>query len=234
VNSPLPATCPCHNCREFTITSNVSNFSPVVPNSTPRRRTLSHSALPALPSNPGGNIQLHQTTCSCINCRVGSSSSSHNSSSTHTSSNRSPVSGMMMPRPTFQLPSAGFFASFQFPSGLALPFALPRWVPWQAESNPLQGLDFPSTYEDLTELQERIGYVSRGLSDEQIAELPQASFRPTTSKDNKPSCIICISDFESGDITKSLPCMHLFHSKCIDQWLKVKGKCPTCQTVVET
>lgn len=36
------------------------------------------------------------------------------------------------------------------------------------------------------------------------------------------SCVICMSDFESNELLKTLnPCKHDFHSKCIDPWLKV-------------
>lgn len=42
-------------------------------------------------------------------------------------------------------------------------------------------------------------------------------------------CVVCLSDFEEGDTIKSLPCLHRFHSKCIDQWLKRSGDCPICK-----
>ncbi|KAM2032982.1 hypothetical protein ACFX1T_014934 [Malus domestica] len=41
------------------------------------------------------------------------------------------------------------------------------------------------------------------------------------------SCMICREEFESGGIDGQedrivhLPCMHLFHVKCIDKWLAV-------------
>lgn len=43
------------------------------------------------------------------------------------------------------------------------------------------------------------------------------------------NCQICMEDFEEGDELRTLPCFHLFHSKCVDQWLKVNSICPTCR-----
>ncbi len=38
-------------------------------------------------------------------------------------------------------------------------------------------------------------------------------------------CVICLTDFQSGDVVKSLkPCDHEFHKDCIDEWLKVSLK----------
>ncbi|OLQ13718.1 E3 ubiquitin-protein ligase RNF12-A [Symbiodinium microadriaticum] len=42
-------------------------------------------------------------------------------------------------------------------------------------------------------------------------------------------CEICMEDFAEGDELRTLPCFHLFHSKCIDQWLQVNSICPICR-----
>ncbi|KAJ3307748.1 hypothetical protein HDU76_004398 [Blyttiomyces sp. JEL0837] len=39
---------------------------------------------------------------------------------------------------------------------------------------------------------------------------------PTTGS---PTCAICISDFEPGDILRELKCRHCFHVKCVDRWV---------------
>ncbi len=40
-------------------------------------------------------------------------------------------------------------------------------------------------------------------------------------------CSMCISVFKAGEEVKMLPkCRHIFHSKCIDPWLLIKGSCP--------
>jgi hypothetical protein len=43
-------------------------------------------------------------------------------------------------------------------------------------------------------------------------------------------CSICLEDMPVSSIVKVLPCLHRFHSSCIDTWLRVsKLKCPVCK-----
>jgi len=50
---------------------------------------------------------------------------------------------------------------------------------------------------------------------------------------DKSTCSVCLSDFQEGDTLKTVPCMHLFHTECIDEWLKMSKVCPVCKTCVE-
>jgi len=52
-------------------------------------------------------------------------------------------------------------------------------------------------------------------------------------------CAICISqlaapDFDEGGImtASSCPCGHVFHTKCIEAWMRKKRECPTCKASV--
>jgi len=47
-------------------------------------------------------------------------------------------------------------------------------------------------------------------------------------------CIVCICDFEEGDRVRVLPCKHVFHSACIDEWLGRDAHCPLCRTGLQT
>lgn len=42
-------------------------------------------------------------------------------------------------------------------------------------------------------------------------------------------CIICFTNFKKISMCISLNCHHVFHSKCIDKWLKKEFACPTCR-----
>lgn len=46
------------------------------------------------------------------------------------------------------------------------------------------------------------------------------------------SCNICLEDFEAGDLRKTLPCLHGFHAKCADTWLRSNGCCPVCKNKI--
>ena len=38
-------------------------------------------------------------------------------------------------------------------------------------------------------------------------------------------CVICRMEFEVGEDVKVLPCKHLFHPACVDQWLHINKVC---------
>ena len=42
-------------------------------------------------------------------------------------------------------------------------------------------------------------------------------------------CTICLVEMKTGDDAKKLFCEHIFHSDCIDEWLKRKSDCPVCR-----
>ncbi|XP_032831593.2 uncharacterized protein LOC116954891 [Petromyzon marinus] len=42
-------------------------------------------------------------------------------------------------------------------------------------------------------------------------------------------CTICCSEFVRTDQATTLPCRHLFHTSCIEQWLKKSATCPVCR-----
>ncbi|KAI3912583.1 hypothetical protein MKW92_039075 [Papaver armeniacum] len=89
------------------------------------------------------------------------------------------------------------------------------------------------SYEELLALEERIGDVSTGLSEEVISKcLKKRKFG--TIRINAPSemepCCICQEEYVEGDDLGSLECGHEFHSGCVKQWLKQKNLCPVCKT----
>lgn len=70
---------------------------------------------------------------------------------------------------------------------------------------------------------------------EEPAGSSTASIGGTSKKEeNQTNCAICIDALKTGQMVKALPCSHKFHSKCINDWLKVKLKCPLCKQSVIT
>ena len=60
--------------------------------------------------------------------------------------------------------------------------------------------------------------------------LPETKIEDITKLDQeKKNCVICLEDFKNGDTVINLPCIHLFHNKCIKNWLKNKNSCPICK-----
>merc|ERR1711865_748850 len=54
-----------------------------------------------------------------------------------------------------------------------------------------------------------------------------------TSPQEHKVCTICIEDFSVGDVQRTLPCFHRFHSHCVDRWLHQNGTCPICKNRVD-
>lgn len=49
------------------------------------------------------------------------------------------------------------------------------------------------------------------------------------------TCSICLDEFVRHQEVKTLPCMHHFHTPCIEEWLRQQGRavcCPVCKTPV--
>ena len=58
--------------------------------------------------------------------------------------------------------------------------------------------------------------------------------RASESDDDYEKCTICLSQFEVENDVRRLPCMHLFHRDCVDQWLVTNKLCPICRVDIET
>ncbi len=41
-------------------------------------------------------------------------------------------------------------------------------------------------------------------------------------------CSVC-AETDTKGVAKVLPCTHVFHKQCIDQWLAIHGTCPICR-----
>ena len=58
---------------------------------------------------------------------------------------------------------------------------------------------------------------------------------PTGTYDDKKNteCVICLVEFVFGDHVRYLPCLHTYHTKCIDDWLMRNFICPSCMEPVD-
>lgn len=43
------------------------------------------------------------------------------------------------------------------------------------------------------------------------------------------NCAVCLEAFVAGDQQRTLPCFHIFHARCVDNWLSTSTFCPTCR-----
>ena len=47
--------------------------------------------------------------------------------------------------------------------------------------------------------------------------------------DNNYKCMICLSNYKIRDKIYTLPCLHIFHSKCFEKWMYQQRACPICK-----
>ncbi|GJT62053.1 E3 ubiquitin protein ligase MBR2-like protein [Tanacetum coccineum] len=85
------------------------------------------------------------------------------------------------------------------------------------------------SYEELLALEERIGDVKTGLSEEVILKSMKqrrhVASMATSTQVLEPCCI-CQEEYETDDNIGSLDCGHDFHTDCIVQWLTQEKVCP--------
>ena len=73
----------------------------------------------------------------------------------------------------------------------------------------------------------------RGASAGQIASLPTSTVtNPYDLPSDCRECIVCMEEFQRGDVRKTLPCLHSFHQKCVDRWLQSNATCPVCKHAI--
>lgn len=101
----------------------------------------------------------------------------------------------------------------------------------------------PNDYEMLLTLDEEARASQfTGIPQSLIERLPtfKVPFSlPQTSTPLKPqaeelasACAICLEAKSGGETLRILPCLHSFHTDCIDPWLRRQPQCPVCKFVL--
>lgn len=89
-------------------------------------------------------------------------------------------------------------------------------------------------YQTNTLLQENntiFGHINEIDISEHTSTMEYNQVQPTYQQ---PSCSICKENFDIHDTIRLLSCQHIYHKKCVDDWLKQHPRCPTCnKNIVE-
>ncbi|XP_063148572.1 RING finger protein 11-like [Candoia aspera] len=99
---------------------------------------------------------------------------------------------------------------------------IPVYHPTPSQARPATQL----TEEEQIRIAQRIGL---------IQHLPKGIFDPGSEPSEKKikECVICMLDFVYGDPIRFLPCLHIYHVNCIDDWLMRSFTCPSCMEPVD-
>lgn len=95
------------------------------------------------------------------------------------------------------------------------------------------------TYEELLDLEERIGNVSTGLSEETVSKslkrivfycgIESSADEASKKQPEDELCSICREEYKDNEEQGILDCGHKHHSDCIRKWLLLKNLCPICK-----
>lgn len=74
---------------------------------------------------------------------------------------------------------------------------------------------------------------SRGLFRETLNQIEKIRWPPADSSVTQATCMVCLCDFQIADECRRLPCNHVFHTACVDEWLLRCTDCPLCKMNVD-
>lgn len=92
--------------------------------------------------------------------------------------------------------------------------------------------DESATYEDLMRLDDNNFNKGNGFSEAKLRNLRVLPFIARNLK-NKETCSICMNEFKSAELVIKLGCGHIYHEKCIKEWLSRKKTCAVCKFEVK-
>lgn len=89
------------------------------------------------------------------------------------------------------------------------------------------------TYEDLSELCERLGNVTVSMSKEEIDICAPIVDIELARTQNVSTCAICLEKLVEQKIRQTVQCNHIFCSTCISTWFNIKRICPMCRVDIQ-
>lgn len=77
-------------------------------------------------------------------------------------------------------------------------------------------------YEAMLALDDDMYAPGHGLTEDELRHLVEVPYKGGQAKEE----CLCGDELQKGDLVKYLCCTHVFHSKCIDDWLGRQAVCP--------
>lgn len=74
----------------------------------------------------------------------------------------------------------------------------------------------------------------RGLFEETLTQVETFTWPPgPEDTSHQTTCMVCLCEFQDGEACRRLPCRHVFHTSCVDEWLRRCTDCPICKANVD-
>lgn len=102
--------------------------------------------------------------------------------------------------------------------------------PYQAKSSPSPGsaCSHPSAL-PLAPPAAAAATVAAAVTDTKHTKEQRADDEEDGRQEVGERCTVCLESFQEEEIVRLLPCLHQFHSQCIDEWLHRQATCPICK-----
>ncbi|KAK8622733.1 hypothetical protein V6N13_117636 [Hibiscus sabdariffa] len=72
-----------------------------------------------------------------------------------------------------------------------------------------------------------------GLSSEFLEQVSPCVSYKSLEETTLDECVICLESFEQDEMCRVFPaCNHVFHSECLDRWMKSHLTCPICRNCI--
>ncbi|KAK9001867.1 hypothetical protein V6N11_024565 [Hibiscus sabdariffa] len=81
---------------------------------------------------------------------------------------------------------------------------------------------------DLSDLAEEMESSDYGMVPAQESSVREMVARVRVEEGDE-DCTICLEGFGAGSYAARMPCSHIFHGECIQEWLKQSHYCPLCR-----
>ncbi|KAL4384356.1 hypothetical protein GQ457_15G022330 [Hibiscus cannabinus] len=83
---------------------------------------------------------------------------------------------------------------------------------------------------DLSDLAEEMETSDDGMVPAQESSVREMVARVRVEEGDE-DCTICLEGFGAGSYAARMPCSHIFHGECIQEWLKRSHYCPLCRSL---
>ncbi len=75
--------------------------------------------------------------------------------------------------------------------------------------------------------------INNVISENRIKDVTYEDIKKFSTRNIENSCPICMLDYNNSDIIIITHCLHYYHKKCLDFWIKNGHNfCPLCRTLI--
>ena len=78
----------------------------------------------------------------------------------------------------------------------------------------------------------RLNEQTQGLTPVDLQQISKGEYPgvlENLERQNQTLCAVCLDEYNDGDEVRVLPCEHIYHVACVDEWFARSTACPLCK-----